>query len=70
MKKIMCGEEAKVSGKVMLSSAEGIFGYLLSEDEAYETCYFGYGEEICSTCEWCCCEHFIELEDGVDIELL
>ena len=41
MLKIMCGEEAKVSGKVMLSSAEGIFGYLLSEDEAYETCYFG-----------------------------
>lgn len=55
MKKVMIGEENGIKGIVQLSSAaqavqQGIYGFLLTAEEAEKTCFAGFGECICSTC--------------------
>ena len=69
MKTIMIGEEREITGKIMHASAhdyieQKIYGYLLTEDEAAETCYFGGGECQCSTCKGDDCPYFEERIDG------
>jgi len=65
MKKIMKNE--KFSGKLYKASAaqytnEKVYGFLLTEEEAESTCFFGAGEAICSTCNPDNCPWFEERE--------
>lgn len=73
MKKIMIGEENKVTGKILIASAkeyieDKIYGYLLTNEEAEETCHFGSGEFICTTCNYMNCQWYEERLEGYKLE--
>ena len=55
MEKIKIGKENKAHGYFMKASAyeysQGIYGYILTDEEADETCFFGNGNTIYSTCD-------------------
>lgn len=65
MKRIMIGEENMAHGVIERASAaqyiyEGIYGYLLTPEEAEDTCFAGCSAAICSTCDPAHCTWYEE----------
>ena len=71
MKKIMLGRETEstVTGIIqkgnVLDHEEGIYGYLLTEEEAEGTCHYSGRGHMCSTCKGNDCQYFEERVNGI-----